>query len=786
MKKEKSSNSPFLVYALFFASGFAALVYETSWSRMIGLVMGQTVQAAAIVLAAFFCGLAIGQYLGGRLAKRVSALFAYGAAELCAAAWGFAVPALFNFTADNFADVALTWPIGSTASQAIACFLILLPATIPLGATLPFMAEELNLREDSKKQIVRAYAWNTAGGLLGVIITSAWLLTFLGVQSSGYFAACLSACCGLVACTIALSSHKRPFASAARGSDENHRESSSFFWMILVAISGLCTLGLEVLYTRMFALIFHNSTYTFAAVIVAFLLALALAAGVVPLLRTRYSARRIVITSLLLGSFTLALSIIAFRWSTELSYFSFGHSFATYLLGVLGLVAVFVGPPIFCLGLILPVAIHENANSQSVGSLSAINTIASAVGSILAGFFLPQLLGLWPSFGLIVVLLAICGATFLVQAKATWYAVSLTIASCLLAMFVAKPLAFFAGDLKAADIVKRWESDYGMIDVVRSPDGVLSIRQNLHYRHGSTGSMANQYRMGRIPLLLHPDPADVAFLGIGTGLTVAPTVFDDKVQHVQVVELIPEVVEAARLLNTANLGVLDNAKTNIQIDDARHFLKRDQRQYDVIVSDLFVPWESKSGYLYTVDFYEVVRRRMKHGGLFCQWIALNQVGMDDFEMIANSFASIFPNTMLWWGRYDQRFPVIALVGSEQPINLDKVQLQERLVNWGKQMPYTDVELQTPDTFIEHVVGNWTQKETAKLNTDEHPWLEFSAPLSHRNEMTLAGKRLQDYFDQVLSRIPINGIKINGRSESVSDVKTSISNTQRFVLFGILD
>ena len=786
MKKEKSNKSPFLVYALFFVSGFAALVYETSWSRMIGLVMGQTAQAAAIVLAAFFCGLAIGQYLGGKLAKRVSALLAYGAAEFCAASWGFAVPALFNVAADNFVDVAQTWPIGSTAFQAIVCFLILLPATIPLGSTLPFMVEVLKSREDSKKQSVRAYAWNTVGGLLGVIITSAWLLTFLGVQSSGYFAACLSAGCGLAACTFALSTRRRPFASAASGSHEIQRDTTSYFWTILVAISGVSTLGLEVLYTRMFALIFHNSTYTFAAVIVAFLLALALAAGVVPLLRTRYSARRIVITSLLLGSFALAASILVFRWSTELSYFSFGHTFATYLLGVLGLVTVFVMPPIFCLGLILPVAIHENANSQSIGSLSAINTLASAVGSILAGFFLPQLLGLWASFGLIVVLLAICGATFLVEGKATWYAVSLTMASCLLALFVAKPLAFFAGDLKAADIVKRWESDYGMIDVVRSPDGVLSIRQNLHYRHGSTGSMANQYRMGRIPLLLHPDPADVAFLGIGTGLTVAPTVFDDKVQRVQVVELIPEVVEAAKLLNTANLGVLEHAKTSVQIDDARHFLKRDQRQYDVIVSDLFVPWESKSGYLYTVDFYEVVRRRMKHGGLFCQWIAINQVGRDDFEMIANSFASIFPNTMLWWGRYDERFPVIALVGSEQPINLDKVQLQERLVNWGKHMPYTDVELQTPDALIEHVVGNWSIEGTAKLNTDEHPWLEFSAPLSHRNETTLAGKRLQNYFDDVLSKLQIVTLAINGKHDSSVNLRITISNLQRFVIFGDLE
>lgn len=85
----------------------------------------------------------------------------------------------------------------------------------------------------------------------------------------------------------------------------------------------------------------------------------------------------------------------------------------------------------------------------------------------------------------------------------------------------------------------------------------------------------------------------------------------------------------------------------IRIADARHYLLLCDRRFDAVVSDLFVPWHSRTCYLYTVDFYQLIRRRLNPNGLFCQWIALYQVSPEQFELIADSFADVFPNTTIW-------------------------------------------------------------------------------------------------------------------------------------------
>ena len=114
--------------------------------------------------------------------------------------------------------------------------------------------------------------------------------------------------------------------------------------------------------------------------------------------------------------------------------------------------------------------------------------------------------------------------------------------------------------------------------------------------------LLSRYRQAHLPLLLYPQPHDVAFLSLGTGLTAAAAVAHEPLNLITIVELIPEVVDAARLLSDANFGKVDHPKVRIDIDNARHFLQGTNQYFDVVVSDLFVPWESETGYLYTVEY----------------------------------------------------------------------------------------------------------------------------------------------------------------------------------------
>lgn len=790
----RSRHPATLAYALFFLSGAAALVYEVSWSRQIGMAVGHTAASAALVLSAYFTGLALGQALGARLALRFPPLLGYGIAEILTAGWASLIPGLLAWT-------GATGPLGAVdglppdiwaAARGALCFAVLLPATVPLGATLPLMAEHLSPRgRDWSRLVVRGYAFNTVGGLVGVLAVMNFLAP-VGVRTSGYVAAGVSAACGLAACGLAafwrgsgdaIRSEAITIAGSATG-----EPATSWTWLSLATVSGFGTLGLEVLYTRMFALVFHNSTYTFGAVLAVFLAGLGLGAAAATALGRHVPPRVLAGAGCGLGAVAVAASVVLFVRLTGLEYFATGETFAGYLASVFGLVAAVVLPPVTLLGMVLPAAFLavRAEGGRAAGRLAAVNTIAAAVGALAAGYVLTRWLGLWGTFAAFCVLAGSAGAAVLLRSRRTGLAGGLVAALvAAIALVMASPEQAPAWRTeRGEEVVRRWESAYGWIDVVRSSkDDSLKVRQNLHYRHGSTGaSAAREYRQGRLPLLLHPRPADVAFLGLGTGLTAAPAVADRDVRRAVVVELIPEVVEASRMLADANLGLVDHPKVEVRIDDARHFLPRSDRRFDVIVSDLFVPWESRTGYLYTVEHYAAARRRLKPGGLFCQWIALYQVGPAEFELIADSFASVFPDTTLWWGQLDPRFGIVALVGGDRPLDADPERLEARWDALGTMPDGPDPLLASPSDLPGLYVGRWPVRLRRRLNTDEHPWVEFTAPISHRTGRTLKGTTLRSYFDRVLADLPPGGTRFGTTEEPAASPERRRA-MQRLVLFG---
>jgi spermidine synthase len=306
------------------------------------------------------------------------------------------------------------------------------------------------------------------------------------------------------------------------------------------------------------------------------------------------------------------------------------------------------------------------------------------------------------------------------------------------------------------------------------------IRQNLHYRFGRTGGNVREFRQAHIPLLLHKNPTSVLFLGLGTGMTAGGAIPHDTVQSIDAVELIPEVVDAVRMLAEFNHHVIDHPKTTIHTDDARHFLLANPKQFDVIVSDLFVPWESESGYLYTVEHYRVARERLKSDGLFCQWLPLYQMGSVEFESIANSFAKVFPNTTVWWGQISQRRPVIALIGRDEVIDVQSDRLQRDIESVNRNRNSVDPNIGSVKRLWEHYAGDWKPTSTTGLNTDEFPRVEFLTPLSNRNRKLLSGANFESYYQSVFRWLSDDGASRSGDELRSTERRRS---RQRLILFG---
>ena len=756
---------PRVAYLLFFASGAAGLIDEISWSRQIGLVFGHSGHTAAVVLGSYFGGMAIGYALAARWVSRVAPLRGYALAEILVAAWAALVPSLL----DGFQAVAPAGlvdhpsPTIRTAARAAIGLVALLPASIALGATLPFLAQAIDPegREGDSRRVALAYAINTLGALVGVVAATSVLLLIVGVRGSGYLAAGISGLCGLVA--LALPGGSPAPTDRENGADPDRGEAA--FWAFTVAVAGFGTLALEVLFTRMFALVFHNSTYTFGLVVAFFLLALAVgSAGVA---RRRGDPERVAGWAALIGSALVAVAVAGFAWITKLDYFGGTGSFATYLGMASILVGAVVVPPVALLGSILPASWAAAgrkgvATGRVVGRLTAANTVAAAIGSLAASFLLVPAVGLWDAFACVAGLFALLGGVLLARAGqrlAAMVGVPLVAAAVALGVNVPRDIDTAP---PGGEILRSWEGPYGLVDVVRKrTTGELTIRQNLHYGLGSSTAAGRELIQGHLPLLLHPNPKDILFLGVGTGMTAASALRHPEVASIVAVELNPDVVAAARLyLGDANQGVLDDPRVEVVVDDARHYLASTDRKFDAIISDLFVPWESQTGYLYTVELDRAARAHLKPGGVFCQWLAMYQVGERELETIADSVASVFPVTFLWWGQVDPNLSFLALIGTEAPIKLDRDVLADRLASLRTGGSESDAYLlQSPASFLLHHAGRWTVRDPSRLNTDEHPRIEFLAPLTHRDREILTGSALRSFQTRVLSRLPQDDIHV---------------------------
>ena len=761
----------YAILCVFFLSGAAALIYEISWSRQIGIYFGHTVHAASITLATFFAGMTVGYLLAARLAGRVRPLVGYAIAEIIAATWALGLPWLIGiFDHPNIQSQIHETAWSALAIRATVCFLLLLPATTALGATLPFMAEFMSPRRVfSPGRISFAYGLNTTGALVGVLLGTYVLISWLGVVNSSWFAAALSAACGVVALAIARSS--------ADVGDSRHipslpqkvvaanptAEANLLFWYFIAALSGFVTMGLQVTYVRMFALVFHNSSYTFGAVIAVFLAALAIGSFLVAKLHRRFAPAELAGWCSAAGAAVVGLSSFFFVRVTKLAFFDYGDTFLQHIAGALGLVAVVVIGPILLLGTLLPLswkAASQTADAQagsSVGSLTAVNTICAAAGSLLTSFVLLPIFGVWSTVAVLAAAAALpAGVLFqkqLPRLGMLGVAIAATIA---IGVFEARSASTLPAGA-SAEIVQSWDSPYGLIDVIAATEGprFLVLRENIHYQHGDTGpSRRREYRQANLPLLMHPSPKSILFLGMGTGLTAGASLEHPETEEVHVVELIPEVVDAARLFDNWNHDLLNDPRTYLHVDDARHFLRSTTTSFDVIVSDLFVPWQSQTGYLYTREHYQSAIDCLASDGIFCQWLGLYQLGEAEFEMIADTFASVFPHTGLWWGRVSQG--MIALVGSNQPLTLSGNDIQRRLAvlpDANRQSPNFDPYLADVPGIFRLYVGQWNVRDEAVLNTDEHPRIEFQMPVTYRNRGLLRGKQLLEYFDSRLSTLP---------------------------------
>jgi spermidine synthase len=777
-----------LLVPLVFLSGAAALVYEVLWLKDLGLLFGNTAYAAGTTLAVLFAGLSAGAHVFGRRAAAVRRpLRAYAALELGVAAAALAYLVLREAPALAY-PALLTLLDGRPAVVLLArialAAVLLFPAAFLIGGTLPLLGQHLVRRPDRLGRTASLlYAVNTAGAAAGAAAAGFYLPAALGMRHS-YLVA--------VAANVAVAAGA--WALARRGTEDHTwrvspaaRAHAAAPVVLLAFLSGFGVLALEVLWTRMFALVLHNSVYSFAAVLVVLLVALAVGSVLAHAL-SRTAARPAAVLSLLATAAGVAVALTPFvfhRLTGGLRYLAPDADWPAYVGVIFGTAALVTFVPAALCGVVWPylLRVSEGAYANAgaaIGRLAAANALGAIAGSLAAAFVLLALAGLWESVRIVAGLYLIAalilatgprGAAATGPAPAAGRAVrpALALAPALAAVLGLVVLVTTL-DGSRLPVVRidhargerleaSWEGAHGLVAVVRGKNG-LRVKLDNHYVLGGSGAEAYEQAQADLPLVIGPGPRSVFFLGLGTGIT-AGAALGHPLQRLTAAELVPEVVlAAAHHFDPYTNGLFRDPRARVVVGDGRTHLAGTRERYDAIIADLFIPWHAGTASLYTREHFRAARARLAPEGLFAQWLPSYQLSAEELAIVARTMLDVFPQVTLWRGDFLAHRPIVALIGQEAGAHLDpaRVVRNVRRSTRGALDGDRRVVALTCLRYAGNVSANRALFDDAPPNTADHPILEYRAPVTQRRvragkDSWLTAQRLVDLYERLLAGTP---------------------------------
>ncbi|WP_290659753.1 fused MFS/spermidine synthase [Aquabacterium sp.] len=713
------------------ASGLAGLGYQIVWTQQCALWLGHESAAVLAVVTAFFGGLALGALLmGPRIERSGHAVRWYAACEVVIAAWGLVllvVMAPFSTWLLNLTGVQPT-PLWQWWLAFSGTFLLLLPATAAMGATLPAMERVTSQMHVGQRSIAALYASNTFGAVLGVLGATFWLVPELGLMRTAIVCVALNVLCAGAALLV-FSAHGEPPSDPARSAlPVAHGARGT---LLRLAMAGLLGIGYEVLVVRVLSQVAEDTVYTFAMLLAVYLVGTALGAAAYQ----RWLARAVdadrladrLLSALAMACLLGTASLWAAEWLQAWVLQAGGGEGMALAIGAEAVLALMAfGLPTLVMGALFShLSASARAAGVSFGRALGVNTLAAALAPPLFGVLLAPMLG--PKL----VLLGIASAYLLLGTRRAWLTPWVwTPAVAALAMTIwAPPLAFITVP-EGGHVVSYRDGVMAAVSVVEDAEGVARLRINNRQQEGSTSSRLVDARQALLPLLLHPSPQRALFLGLGTGVTSRSAAQDPRLQ-VDVVELLPEVIEASQHFKRVFDGEGPAPPINVMAADARRYVRASHQTYDVIVSDNFQPARSGSGALYTVEHFRAVRERLAEGGVFCQWLPLHQLDLATLRSIVKSFTTVYPGAWAILASNSLETPVIGLVGRADGGGFDPALLRQRLA--ASQMPIPPAAFGIEDEFallgsmvagpkaLAHFAGE------AAANTDDVPVVTYRAP-----------------------------------------------------------
>ena len=767
-----SRNGTVFLHAVAFLSGLAALVYEVVWTRRLVFLFGATIRAVSAVLAAYMAGLALGSLLGGRRASRVKEpLVAYGLLEGFIGVAGLLVPVVLGRL--RLVDAWLYGLFGGAAAfgalttlRFVLAFVVVgVPAAL-MGATFPMLiraTQSAGVSDESR--VATIYGANTAGAVVGTFLSGFYLLGAIGLTGTERFAAGVNFSVALAAIAWwKLRAKHSPARDSSATSNANHDNdnnnnnntspSQDSWWIVAsVFVVGFASLACEVLWSRALSFTFSGistTTYAFAAMLGVFLAGIALGSALFALTvrRLAHPQRRYGALVVLAG---VAVSVSAL---TMISHGSapFGPPidelgnlrFSRALLNLCAEAAAVVGLPAMLFGAAFPAAVRavsgsNNNTAPRVSRLYAASTAGAIVGSVLGAFVIVPRFGV--TYGVLCVgaLLLITGAILLARTRE---ALSSRAVSVGFALVVLVSLATVSVKLPRhprlttddAPVIFYEEGATATVAVLQSHDGFRRIDVDGMPVAGTSPTMlTDQKSLAHYPMALVEHPRSALTVGFGSGGTSHSLLLYPELRSVHAIEIAPEMLHGAPYLTASNHGVLTRGdpRYRVILDDARSYLSHTTQHYDIIATDCTDLRYRSNANLYDREYFQHCRARLTPGGVLAVWLPLGGLSPEMFRIALRTVGEVFNSFVVFWPNgYPSHY--VILVGWRDRRHVRWDTFVQRLSSPAVRADLAEISLADPVRVLSTLVTDGDSLraalQDAPINTEDHPVLEFLAPL----------------------------------------------------------
>ncbi len=730
---------------LLMASGTVALIFQVLWIKQLTLIVGVDVFAVTTGVSAFFAGLAFGGLYFGRIADRVDRpLLLYVKLEIGIAIIGILITYLLSESASLFANLEVY-------NSLLAWALVFLMVTIGpflMGGTLPAVVRSLSLLDTTVGSGGgKMYAANTAGAIIGALISSFFLIPAFGIQGSAIVASSIGICAALGG--YWLNRSKTDLIPVDKEPKEHLFIKSAGIAILLYAIAGGLALGYEVVWSQSIVQFMSTRSFAFSVMLATYLAGLAIGSALLARRVDRLKDPWSLFGMLIAAAGCISLIEITFLgdWLTSMQssvdhfVFTLTESRLAAMCSRFALAALYiVFVPTLFLGAAFPVALKLIVNSthvgRDIGKVVALNTIGGITGTIITGFFLVPQFGIVMTLAILALIACIIGVVATFKSKLSGFHITkksvvlITIVTLLAAIVTPK-------DQLAKLLVSKWggqsvfykEGRGGTVAVLEQKAGTKSFRRLYIQGVSNTGDAMPSLRYMRlqalIPLIIHNgEPESALVIGLGTGITSGSLLRYPGLKERVVAELLPEVVEASKTFK-GNFEAATDSRLDIRLRDGRRELLSNNATYDLITLEPPPPSAAGVVNLYSSDFYQIAGSRLNPGGIVAQWLPIPTQNDEDTRSLVKSFLNIFPYASLWSTELHE----MLLVGSMEPIVLNAPKIIEQFNNPELARALKDIGIDSPESLLATYVMDRKGLETYAGNalpvTDNQPRIEYS-------------------------------------------------------------